>query len=438
MKTLRTTSAVLLLALVSGASSGEEIGPGASIRRLPTLAIPLESGPFDAAPEGLSLGTVEALAVGASPSLEAIEARVRAARWQSLQERLPPNPTAGYLAAEVGNEGAAGQQGAFVGQQFIRGGKLDYAASVEAKEARRLEQELAVERLRVLTDTRTAFYEVYLSQLEVELTEQLTNVSRKAADTSGRLFDAGEGRRTDALQAEIENQRAAAARRRADQRLLASWRRLAVLTGLPTEMPRTVAGRRESLLGQLGWSETVESVVATSPEIAVRMAQIEKARCQIAYEESLAVSDVNAQVSVQYDDATGYTVAGVQIGAPLQLWNRNQGGIARAQANLTAAKHRLEATEQTLRRRLAEVYGRYQAAETLAAALESEVLPRAQKNLALATEGYEAGEISFLDFLTVQRTFFQVNLESLAALRDLNATSQLIRGCLLADSGSPD
>lgn len=419
------------------APCGELWGEETAVRRLPALAIPSVPETLTVSP-GLNLQTAEDLAVGTSPALEAIAARVRAARWQSLQEGLPPNPTIGYLGSEIGNEGAAGQQGAFVSQKFIRGGKLDYAAAVACKEARRLEQELAIERLRVLTDTRTAFYEVYLSQLEVDLTERLVEIGRKAADTSGRLFEAGEGRRTDSLQAEIESQRAGAARRRANQRLLAGWRRLAVLAGLPTEAPRPVVGDRDDLLEQLDWEETVGLLVATSPQVAARMAEIEKARCEVAYQESLAVSDVNAQVSVQYDDATGYTVTGVQIGAPLRLWNRNQGGIGRAKADLTAARRRLEATEQSLRRRLAEVFGRYQAAKTLADALQKEVLPRAQKSLDLATTGYEADEISFIEFLTVQRTFFQVNLESLTALRELNSASQLMRGNLLADSGSPE
>lgn len=392
--------------------------------------------PTDSA--GLSLDGVEDLAVGQSPSIAVLEARVRAARWACLQAGLKPNPTVGYLASEVGNEGNAGQQGAFVSQRFVRGGKLGYAQAVASKEARRLEQEMAVERLRVLTDARTAFYEVYLSQLEVELTGQLTEVSGKAADATRRLVEAEEGRRTDALLAEIENQRAGASQRRADQRLLASWRRLAALTALPVASPQPVVADRADLLSQLDWDATVRRVLQTSPELASRLAAIEKARCEIARQKAVAVSDVTAQVSVQYDDSTDDTVTGIQIGMPLRLWNRNQGGIGRAQAELTAARRRLDATEQTLQRRLAEVFGRYQSARTLADALQAEVLPRAQENLDLAIEGYDAGEINFLDLLTVQRTFFEVNIEALTALRELNETSQLIRGCLLAESGSPD
>ena len=42
---------------------------------------------------------------------------VRGRGWQA---GLRPNPRVGYTAGEVGNEGTAGQQGAFIGQEFVR------------------------------------------------------------------------------------------------------------------------------------------------------------------------------------------------------------------------------------------------------------------------------------------------------------------------------
>lgn len=393
-------------------------------------------GPVSPPPAALTLETVERVAVQRSPAIAGLEARVRAARWQCLQEGLPPNPSAGYLAAEVGNEGAAGQQGAYVSQTFIRGGKLGYAQAVASKESKRLEQALAAERMRVLTDTRTAFYEVFLTQLAVDLAGRLTETSERAAAASVELVEAGEGRVTDRLQAEIETRRAAASQQRARARNDAAWRRLATLTGIRSMYPMPVTADRSELIEQLDWRGTLDSVLQTSPEVAERIAAVEKARCELVYQRSVATPDVTAQLSVQYDDATGYTVAGVQVGAPLLLWNRNQGAIGRAHAELTAAQRRLDLTEQTLGRRLAEAYGRYEAARIQAEMLENEVLPRAEESLSIATRGYEAGEIGFLDLLTVQRTYFQANLEALSSLGELNKTLQLIRGCLLSDVGS--
>jgi len=69
--------------------------------------------------EGLTMEVLEQMALGNSPAISQTSARIRALRGKRLQVGLPPNPTVGYVASEVGNEGAAGQQGGFVGQNFI-------------------------------------------------------------------------------------------------------------------------------------------------------------------------------------------------------------------------------------------------------------------------------------------------------------------------------
>ena len=383
----------------------------------------------------LTLSTVEELAVAASPSLQALQSRLRAARWQCVQAGLMPNPTVGYVANEIGNEGSAGQQGMYFGQRFVTGGKLSYAQAVAAKEANRLEQMLAAERLRVLTDVRTGFFEVYLAELERNLTDTLIELSNKASQTSEQLVQAGEGRRTDSLQAQIEYQRAIAARRQAVTRRDASWRRLATLTGLDPSAPQLVSAEVSQILRHVDWDASVETLIITSPEIAARVAAIEKARCEVARQRAAVIPDISAQLTVQYDDSTEDTFTGVQLGIPLPLWNRNQGGVGQACAALAATRRELEATEQALTRRLATTFGEYETAMNQAIALKTEVLPRATESLELATSSYDAGEIDYLSLLTVQRTYFQVNLEYLLALRELNRTTQLITGCLLSGSG---
>jgi cobalt-zinc-cadmium efflux system outer membrane protein len=119
---------------------------------------------------------------------------------------------------------------------------------------------------------------------------------------------------------------------------------------------------------------------------------------------------------------------------PLPLWNRNQGGIAKAQAELVAARRRLDGVQRRLQHELADQFQRYETALARVDALQGGILSRAQQNLELTVQGYRAGELAFLDFLTVQRTYFQVNLEYLSAMGDLNESVQMLHGLLLAGS----
>ena len=398
-------------------------------QRLPEALPPVEDEPAS-----LTLAEVERLALAFNPTLAEAAARVRAARGEQCQVGLPPNPTYGYYGSEIGNDGRAGQQGLVVGQEFIRGNKLGLNRLVASREAQRREQEFAAQERRVLTDVRIAFYQAYLAQRQFELSHNLQTIGQQAVATAGALVKAQEGRRTDLLQAEIEGQRAGVALAQSESNVRGAWRRLAALVGQQDMPIQPLLADLDALRWNASWNDTLAQLMRESPEVSEAQSTVDRARAALARACAEPIPDVSAQASVQYDDATEDTIAGAQVTLPLPLWNRNQGGIATAQAELVAARRRLEAVELRLQHDLAEQFQRYETALARVEALQGQILDRAQQNLDLTTEGYRVGELAFLDFLTVQRTYFQVNLEYLTALGELNESVQMLYGLLLADA----
>jgi cobalt-zinc-cadmium efflux system outer membrane protein len=386
------------------------------------------------APEaiGLRLEDVEQIALAANPTMAEAAARVRAARGQAYQAGLPPNPTFGYAGSEIGNENHGGQNGLVVGQEFIRGGKLRLDRAIEGHEAVRREQHFAAQQQRVLTDVRLAFYSAFLAERRLELSRSLQLVGNQSVATANALLTAQEGRRTDLLQAEIESQRANIDLAQAESAHRGSWRRLAAAVGQPDLPVQPLIAEVDQLAWSLSWEDTLAELWSTSPEIAAALAEIEKARCALARARVEPVPDVTAQAMVQYDANSDNTIGGAQVTLPVPLWNRNQGGIVRAQGDLAAANRRLEMVELRLQRDLAAEFQAYETAAARAKTISAEILGRAQQTLDAATQGYQAGELDFLAFLTVQRTYFQANLEYLAALGDLCQSVELLRGQLLS------
>src|SRR5438874_4165389 len=63
-----------------------------------------------------------------NPDLATAAARVGEARGRMVQAGLYPNPTVGYSGNQINDgPGTAGQQGGFVAQEFVTGGKLKIA-----------------------------------------------------------------------------------------------------------------------------------------------------------------------------------------------------------------------------------------------------------------------------------------------------------------------
>lgn len=417
----------------------DEAAPSEMLRLPPTVAVAMRHQ-AELLPQTTTDGRVfrlftlndfESLALTSHPVIAEGVAKIAAAKCECLQVGLPPNPTVAYVGSEIGNEGQAGQQGIAVGQQFVRGGKLKLNRAVIARKILKLEQELAITRHRVLTDIRTAFYDVYISQEQVELTQQLAKQSRQAVETVEQLIEAREGRRIDLLQAEIESRQIAAQLKQAEAAQQAAWRKLAATAGRPNWGLQIVDANPDSLSWELDWQASRESLLTASPEVAAAMAEVARAKAVWCRAKAEPISDVTAQVSLQYDDATEDTIAGVQVGMPLPLWNRNQGGIGQARRLVTAAQRRLEAVELRLSRQLAEQVLRYETAQAEADAYREGILERAEENLKLVSQAYAAGEVSFLDLLTVQRTYFRSSLDYLDNLRSVNQSVQLLEGLLL-------
>ena len=388
----------------------------------------------EAEPRRFALADLEQLALQNSPTLAWAAARVLAAEGHAWQAGLPPNPTIGYLGEEMGDAGTAGQQGGFASQKFLLGGKLRYASAVAEEEVRQREQELAAWRYRVLGDVRSVFYEALTAQNRLELLEGLVLVGEQGVQAATELLKGGEVSRVDLLQAQIEANRVRVLADTARAQRLAAWRRLAAVAGVPHLVMGDLVGRLDEGIPELDWEVSLARTLQESPEIAVAMIRIDRAEFVVCRQIAERIPDINLQVSVQQDKNSGDSLTGVTVGMPLPLWNRNQGNIHRAQAELAAARRQAERVELSLQARLAKVFGRYSSARAEAERYAKDILPGAKDALDLVSEGYRRGELNYLALLTAQRTYSQASLTYIEALARLRASVVAIEAFMLSNN----
>jgi len=327
------------------------------------------------ATEGLTLESLEQMAFSNNPAIAQSEAEVRALRGKWLQVGLAPNPTVGYMASEVGNEGAAGQQGGYVGQNFITAQKLDKNRAVVSAEIQLAEQQLVAMQQRVQTDLRKSYYAALLAQRRLELAEELVRVATQAAEASKSLLNAKEIPLAGLLQTEVQQQNAIVLQRTSQNGQEQAWRQLsAVVGGIPLPV-QPLDGNAKELPELLDWQEQIDRLQSESPELSAAMADVVRARRAVSRACVEAVPNISTQVSVQYDNSTNDTVTGIQVGLPLPLWNRNQGGIRQAQAEVTKAVRNVDRLELNLQRRLADAFRKYSDAHLTAETYANDILP---------------------------------------------------------------
>lgn len=386
------------------------------------------------------LGELESMALQQNPSVREARARLAALEGKWLQVGLAPSPYLGYSGQQLFSGGAAEQRGLFVGQKFVRGNKLGLNRDIVAREISLAQQDLAIQEQRVLTDVRLAFNDAQIAQQRIELTRNLAEIARRARETALRLEQAREVSRLDGLRAQTELQTAELSARNALNVQTAAWTRLGAVVGTGPLPVRPVPPIATATDPRLEFDPLRQELLQTSPEVAAAWADVQRARATLQRAIAEPIPDVDVGAIAQHDNATNGANAALEVILPVPVWNRNQGGIQQARAEVVAAQQALQRIEQHLTQRLASVYQQYANAwnQVLDYSRPEGILDNARASLDLVQRGYEAGELDYLDLITAQRTNAQTNLTFLEALAELRAAEIEINGLLLKDSLAGD
>jgi outer membrane protein, heavy metal efflux system len=173
-------------------------------------------------------------------------------------------------------------------------------------------------------------------------------------------------------------------------------------------------------------SDLVKQALAARPDLRAAELAIEAAGKRAKWERSRifsisAILDANAKGTKGFEAGPG-----VQVELP--IFNRNKGGITRAEADIERAARQYIAVRQRIALEVQEAYRQLlQARETLGS-LRGYILPRTEEDIRIAHKAYAAGDVAYLFVLETSRRLHDARLQDAdasAALR--RATAQLER-----------
>lgn len=386
------------------------------------------------ADQSLTLATAEEVALRNNPSLGNAAARVDAAWGRLVQSGLYPNTVIGYHANEVGNLGGPGVQGGFFRQKIITAGKIQLDRAIAGHEFESAEVYLTAQEQRVLNDVRIRFFDILVAQRRIELTQELVRIAKAFVQSTETLLQAGRVNENTLLQAQLELDGAHILLDNATGIHQEAWRRLGSVIGDPALPLQKAQGDLAKPVQEFSWQESLQSLLQDHPELTAARIAIERAHTVLHRACRERYPNVDVMLSVRHHNITSDDVANIQVGFPLPLFDRNQGNIFKAQAELSAAETRAQQIELGLTSQLAVTFRRYANSRQQVNRYTQQMLPRAHQSLDYVTKGYREGQVNFLTLLTSQRTYYQVNLQYLDAVRQLRESEILMNGQLLRDS----
>ena len=423
-----TRTALLFVALA--------VGPSLGIAQTTGMAPSPEVAPLgDSVSGALSRTALEQLALERNPTLVQAGAQVRISRGKALQAGLHPNPTIGYAADQIGAEGTAGEfQGMFVEQEIITGGKLQLSRAKFIQEARQAELQVLAQRYRVVYGVRVAYYNALARERRLRLRRELFQNSQEVTKTVEELVNVGQANRTDMLQAQLELQRAKANLQAAERRYQGAWEELGAVIGEPDMPPTTLEDELDFDAGSTIDRDTaLTNLLTCSPQLRFAQAEVARDRIALQRERAEPIPNLTLRAESGYNFEARDTVAGVEIGVRVPLFDKNQGTIVQARAELTRAQAEVNRVELLLRRRFAQAFAEYESAVLLSNSYRTEALPKAEEVYRLYRDSFQRRRAAWPQVLDAQREYLQLYEEYVDNVLDARRAEARINAFLLED-----
>ncbi|MFN0119021.1 MAG: TolC family protein [Blastocatellia bacterium] len=391
----------------------------------------------------LRLEDLEQMALRNNPTIAQTEAAVRAAEGRRVQAGLYPNPIIGYQGEGLSTRafGQRSEHAGYIEQTIPLGGKLGKSRNIAAREKDQAEIDATAQKQRVLNAVRMLYYEALGAQLLVDVRGRLARLAREAVSITGELYNVGQADRPDSLAIEVEAQRAQLDLLIAENERDQVWQQMAALVGDPAMDPMPLAGSLETGLPQFDQQAALTRLLTASPEIKRSNAGIERAKAALARAKAEPAPDLFVRAGFGYSNEA-LEIAGrefykvgpqgsLEVGVRIPLFNRNQGGIAAAAAELDIAERERQRVELSLRARAAATFRMYVNSLRAVGQYEKQIVPRAQTAYEMYLTRFRQMAAAYPQVLISQRTLFQVRAEYIRALTDAWQNATLIQGLLL-------
>lgn len=392
--------------------------------------------PVDVAPK-MSLASLEELALQSNPTVRQAVAAVDQVRGNMIQAGLYPNPQVGYLRTDASKSGQARSSGGFFGQEIVTARKLSKAQAVHAEEVNRLAWQHQAQIHRVVNDVRIRYYEVLGAERSVQVAGRLVTIAEDGLATTEKLHEVRQASKADLLQSRIQLKTVRLALREAEIRHRTAWKQLSNVVGVVDLTMTPLDGVIDGEIPEREFETAYQELLSASPQLRAAEVRVSHARAELVSEKAQVVPNLTVQVVAERDQINQFNSVNTFLSLPVPIFNRNQGNIFHAEADIIESCFEVERTKLALRDTLADAFQRYESAKIQVETIRDEILPDSRESLEITIAGYKGGEISILQVLAARQTYFQNSLAYIHAWTEIRKVVTEIDGLLLTGALNP-
>ena len=295
--------------------------------------------------------------------------------------------------------------------------------AIASSDYQRVAQELVQNGLTLVRDVRVAYADLAVAIAQWELALETMKIRQGIVDLTEARLNRGDISGLEAMTARIDEVNARADAALLEQDVVIARNRLGQLMGLPpNQVPGDAPLARPADVGPLHLPALIDGALASRPDAQAANWAIDAARhrTRVARWQFLRVDAVA--------DANGKGQKGFEIGPGLRLdipiFNRNQGGVIRADAEVAQAMHNRDAVHQQIVQEVRTAAAQWVQADVQLGILEEQLVPSLREALSIAEKGFADGGTDYLLVLRTTSEYLAARrrvLDQLAALRRARA-----------------
>jgi cobalt-zinc-cadmium efflux system outer membrane protein len=367
-----------------------------------------------AAPQpALTIDQAVRAALDANLNLLAERFNVQVADAAIVTAALRPNPVVTVSAARP--DQAIVDAGISPYEQVFR---TDYVFERGEKRARRVDQATlsrSIAELQLLNTTRGLILDVQSAFIDVQLAKLNLALARDNLQAFDNVvqINAERVRTGDLSQVELSRSRLAALQfqndvRQQEVKLRVARNRLSSLIGRGADGDTLdVAGELRKDPQAIEYETVRRQAIDVRPDL--RAVRADQARTAADLRLQLANGKIDYTVSGEYHRQEGSDVRGnsyaLFFSAPLPIFNRNQGEIARARVQSQQLDAKARALENDISSEVANAYAQYATTHQVVETIEQQMLAQAQDVRTATDYSYRRGEASFIELLDAVRAY---------------------------------
>lgn len=384
----------------------------------------LLGGATSAAAETLTERDVISAVLSNNPSMKAARAR-----WESMKERVPQarawdDPMAGVDVERTGTtrfdrytdtEWMLSQRIPLSGQNRSRGRTAVAEARASFEEFRRAE-------LDVVTRAKVAFARLANAHTQLEINRRNTGLLEQFVEISRVKYEAGIQTQSDVLIAQTDLLRLSEARNNLERDVSDQQSQLNVLMNRPARAPLGRPGGLAFRQRDFSFAELHAKALAQRPEVtgAQERIEAEKARVQLANRQWFPDPQFRVEARQFEDSSRAFNEydTGVFFSVPWVNFRKYSAGVREAKRSLEAAENQAQAARTEAAGLIRDQLQKIATAAKNYELFRDRIMPLANQAVGATRAGYESDKSGFLELITAQRTFRDVEAATANSLAE--------------------